>query len=150
MVHALEEVWRTLTPGGIVLDVRPYLPFGPLELVDQGGVEVLGRLDEAEFDPGDPAADDALAEVMRRGLYSLTQTGSFHYASYWDSVGDMRDYLRDWCDVARLPRRLAGEAHKALRRSRPSGRLRLQTYMVVNRMRKRRRGRFLSSGPGAA
>src|SRR3989304_4376945 len=56
MVHALSEVWRTLMPGGLVLDIRPYLPFGPLELVDGPIVEQLGRLDEAEFDPGDPAA----------------------------------------------------------------------------------------------
>jgi hypothetical protein len=73
---------------------------------------------------------------MRRGLYSLDRTDSFRYSSYWDSVSEMRDYLRDWYDVARLPRGLAGEARRALRRSAPSGRLRLQTYMVVNLMRK--------------
>lgn len=138
MVHALEEIWRALTPGGIVLDVRPFLPFGPLELVNEGVVERLGRLEEAEFDPGDPAADLALGEVMRRGLYTLRRTESFHYAGYWDSVAELRDYLRDWSDVARLPRSLADVARRALRRSRPSGRLRLQTYMVVNLMRKLR------------
>lgn len=136
MVHALEEVWRTLTPGGILIDLRPYLPFGPLELVDRGAVEIIGRLDEAEFDPGDPAADGALADVMRRELFSLSRTESFHYASYWDSVAELRDYLKDWYDVARLPRRLGGQAGRALRRTRPSGRLRLQTYMVVNLMRR--------------
>lgn len=136
MVHALEDIWRTLAPGGLLLDLRPYLPFSPLDLVDRGAVEELGRLDEAEFDPGDPAADEALAEIMRRGRFDLEATESFHYTAYWDSVGDLREYLRDWTDVARLPRRLAGEAGRALRRTRPSGRLRLQTYMVVNRMRR--------------
>jgi hypothetical protein len=33
MVHALTEIWRTLTPRGFLLDLRPFLPFGPLELV---------------------------------------------------------------------------------------------------------------------
>jgi len=136
MVHALSEVWRTLVPGGLVLDIRPYLPFGPLELVDGPIVEQLGRLDEAEFDPGDPAADVALGEVMRRGLYALEGTGSFHSAGYWDSLAELRDYLKDWYDVARLPRPLADQARRALQRSRPSGVLRLQTYVVVNRMRK--------------
>lgn len=136
MVHALEEIWRTLTPGGIVLDLRPYLPFGPLELVDRGAVETLGRLDEAEFDPGDPAADEALGQIMRRKRFALDGTESFHYAAYWESVGELREYLADWYDVARLPRRLAADATRALRRTRPSGRLRLQTYMVVNRLRR--------------
>jgi hypothetical protein len=136
MVHALSEVRRTLVAKGILLDIRPYLPFGPLELVDGDTVERLGRLDEAPFDPGDPAADRALGEVMRLGLYALLRTDSFHYATYWDSVGELRDYLRDWYDVARLPRRLAGEARTALKRSAPTGQLRLQTYMVVNVMRK--------------
>ena len=132
MVHALTEIRRTLVPGGLLLDIRPFLPFGPLELVVGGEVHRLGRLDEAEFDPGDPAADEAVAEVTRRGLFSLRETGSFHYAGYWETVGELRDYLEDWYDVARLPRRLAGEAKTALRRSRPFGRLRLQTYIVVN------------------
>lgn len=136
MVHALSEVWRTLVPGGLLLDIRPYLPFRPLELVQGQDVQVLGRLDEVEFDPGDPAADDAVGEVMRRGLFDLERTGEFFYASYWDSVAEVRDYLKDWEDVARLPRRLAGEARKALRRAGSPGRLRLQTYVVVNVMRK--------------
>ncbi len=136
MVHALSEIWRTLIPGGLLLDLRPYLPFRPLELIDRGQTHVLGRLDEAEFDPGDPAADEAVAEVMRRRLFALEETGSFYYSGYWDSVSEMRDYLEDWYDVARLPRRLAGAARRALRQAGPDGRLRLQTYMVVNRMRR--------------
>jgi len=136
MVHALSEIWRTLAAGGVLLDIRPYLPFGPLELVRGPEARSLGRLDEAEFDPGDPAADDAVAEVTRRGLFALRQTGSFYSSSYWDSVAELREYLKDWYDVARLPRRLAGEARTALRRAGSSGRLRLKTYVVVNVMRK--------------
>src|SRR3972149_2501321 len=105
MVHALAEIWRTLAAGGVLLDIRPYLPFGPLELVQGRDVRSLGRLDEAEFDPSDPAADNAVAEVTRRGLFALRQTGSFYSSSYWDSVAELRGYLKDWYDVARLPRR---------------------------------------------
>ena len=136
MVHALTEIWRTLTVDGVLLDLRPYLPFRPLELVRPEDVRVLGRLDEAEFDPGDPAADDALAEVMRRGLFTLRETGSFFYSGYWDSVAELRSYLKDWCEVARLPRRLAGVARSELRHAGPESWLRLQTYVVVNVMRK--------------
>src|SRR3990172_4359403 len=136
MVHALSEVWRTLVPGGVLLDIRPYLPFRPLELVTAPEARVLGRLDQADFDQGDPAADEAVAEVMRRDLFMLQETGWFYYSSYWDSVVEMREYLRDWDDVARLPRRLAGAARSALRQAGPAARLRLKTYVVVNVMRK--------------
>jgi hypothetical protein len=136
MVHALQEIWRTLKPGALLLDLRPFLPFGPLELVVGGEAQTLGRLDEAPYDPGDPAADEALAEIMRRGFFTLEETGSFHYAGYWDAVSELREYLEDWQDVARLPRRLAGQAHKALRQSGRRGRLRLKTYMIFNRMRR--------------
>jgi len=136
MVHALTEIARTLAPGGVLLDIRPYLPFQPLELVHGPEARVLGRLDEAEYDPGDPAADGALAEAMVRGLFTLQETGAFYYSNYWDTVAEMREYLDDWHDVARLPRRLAGEARRALGRAGTAGRLRLQTYIVVNVMRK--------------
>ena len=135
MVHALSEVWRTLIPGGLLLDIRPFLPFRPLEVIQGEQARDLGRLEEAEFDPGDAAADEAVARVMRRGLFTLEEANSFFYASYWDSVAEMRDYLRDWYDVARLPRSLAGEARRALRQAGPSARLRLKSYIVVNRMR---------------
>jgi hypothetical protein len=137
MVHALTEVWRALAPGAVLLDIRPYLPFGPLELVERERVRALGRLEEVQFDSDGAAADNAVSEVLRRGLFTLDHADSFYYSGYWDSVGELREYLRDWEDYARLPKRLAGEARKALRAAGPRAWLRLQTYVVVNRLRKR-------------
>jgi hypothetical protein len=136
MVHALTEVRRTLIPDGALVDIRPFMPFRPLELVRKDQAQVLGRLDEVPFDPTDAAADEALAEVFRRRLFSLEETTSFFYAGYWDSVGELKDYLRDWYDVAKLPRALSGEARRALRCAGPGARLRLQMVIVVNRLRK--------------
>lgn len=135
MVDALTEIHRTLRPGAWLLDLRPFLPFGPLELVLDHTVSVLGRLDETRYDESDVAADEALAEVFRRRLFSLEAADSFWYAAYWDTVPELREYLTDWAETARLSRRLAGTARRALRDT-PGSRLRLRTYMVVNRLRK--------------
>src|SRR3989304_5814462 len=131
MVHALREVWRTLAPGGLLLDVRPYLPFGPLELVRREQVRALGRLDEVEVDDDSAAADEAIAEVTRQGLFTLDGVDAFHSCAYWDSVAELRQYLRDWEDHARVPRALAGEARSALRAAGPQAPLRLRTYVIV-------------------
>src|SRR3989304_1085421 len=77
-------------------------------------------------------ARNAVADVMNRGLFALQQAGSFYSSSYWDSVAELREYLKDWFDVARLPRRLAGEARTALRRAGSSGRRRLKTSVGAN------------------
>jgi hypothetical protein len=133
MVHALCEVWRTLIPGAVLLDIRPYLPFGPLELVHPEGTSVLGRLDEVESDPNDAAADEAIAEVLRRGLFHLDRADSFHYAGYgiWRT---MRAPAR-LTDVAR--RRGVWPGWRASRCAPPDkARLRLMTYVVVNRLRR--------------
>ncbi len=135
MVDALTEIHRTLRPGASLLDLRPFLPFGPLELVLDHSVSVLGRLDETKYDEADVAADEALAEVFRRNLFTLEATDSFWYAAYWDTIPELREYLKDWAETAHLSRRLAGIARRALRDATGS-RLRLRTYMVVNRLRK--------------
>jgi hypothetical protein len=135
MVHALKEVWRTLRPGALLLDVRPYLPFGPLELVRREQVRVLGRLDEVP-DADSAAADEAIAEVTRQGFFRLDGVDSFYSSAYWQTVGELREYLREWEDHARLPQPLAGEAKKALRGAGRDAQLRLRTYVVVNRLRR--------------
>jgi len=136
MVHALTEVWRALVPGAVLLDIRPYLPFGPLELVEREHIRFLGRLEEVQFDSDGASADQAISEVLRQGLFALDRADSFYYSGYWNSVRDLREYLREWEDYARLPRHLAGEARKGLKAAGRQAWLRLQTYVVVNRLRK--------------
>ena len=37
MVHALEEIHRTLRPGGLLIDLRPLLDRWPVEVAWQNG-----------------------------------------------------------------------------------------------------------------
>lgn len=136
MVHALEEIHRTLKPGALLLDLRPYHPYRPLELVAERGVQELGRMKESEDRLDDASSDDALGQVFHRGLFALESVDSFHRCSYWDTAEELRQYVDENFETTRLPRRLAGEARRALRTAGKGARLRLQTYMVVNRLRR--------------
>lgn len=135
MVHALEEIHRTLRPGALLVDLRPYHPYRPLELIDEGVVRELGRMEEGDGSL-DAASDAALSEVFQRGLFALESVGSFYRCSYWDTAEELREYVEENFETTRLPRRLAGEARRAIRAAGRSARLRLQAYIVVTRLRK--------------
>lgn len=135
MVHALEEIHRTLKPGALLLDLRPYHPYRPLELVDPRSVRELGRMEEGDGSL-DAASDAALGEVFQRRLFALESVGSFYRCSYWDTAEELREYVEENFETTRLPRRLAREARRALRSTGKGARLRLQAYIVVNRLRR--------------
>jgi hypothetical protein len=91
MVHALEEIHRLLMPGGILIDIHPYIEASRIEVYQ------AGRLLFTQPKPGDCAegfhqADDALAQAVRRRLYILESSGQFDYLVYSSSVIELCDY----------------------------------------------------------
>jgi hypothetical protein len=136
MVHALGEIWRTLRPGGLLVDLRPFLPFRPLEVVGPEGTESLGRLDGAPFDADDVAADASIAEVSRRGWFRLETADSFYFSFYWDSIGELESFLEDWTTMAELSPAMAARAGRALQAAPAGTRLRLEICMIFNTLRR--------------
>ena len=92
MVHALEEIRRLLKPTGYLIDIHP-IRKAELTKVYQGSALLF-----AESDPGYdykgalPHADDALEEVVRRGLFGIEGGSEFELVTYASSVAEMRDY----------------------------------------------------------
>ena len=135
MVHALSEIHRVLAPGGRLLDLRPISGNTPLEVVRPNRkTELAGRFDEPTDHPDDVAANNSVARAVRRGLFHREHEGQFQFAYYWDTVDEMRAYIKEKWQTTRLP---GGVARKARRLMAPGdGRVRAWVTLNITRLRK--------------
>jgi SAM-dependent methyltransferase len=97
MVDALHEVHRVLAPGGVLIDARPdsrvpayverrsALRFQKFGVVRTNSVE-LGN---------DRASDRAIARVVRERLFRRKRHGRFWHRVPFESLPDLRHYLRE-------------------------------------------------------
>jgi hypothetical protein len=92
MVHALEEIYRLLNPGGLLVDIHPVPKMTLIRVYDQG--EVVHE--EPVVDPGEEdilQAESALTEVAERGLFVVGRAHEFDFQTYASAVGELWDYL---------------------------------------------------------
>lgn len=125
MVHALEEIHRLLSPGGLLVDIHPVPEMTLIRVYDHG--EVL--FEERLVDTGDEdiiQAERALAEVVDRGLFVVGRSNEFDFQTYASSSGELQNYLEMMNAFANTPRdeaaalreqELAARADKVLRKS---------------------------------
>ena len=92
MVHALEEIRRLLKPDGCLIDIHP-IRKAPLIKVRQGSDLLFAESDPGyDYDEGLRHADEALEEVVRRGLFLVEGKSEFEAVTYASTVAEMRDY----------------------------------------------------------
>lgn len=114
MVHALLECWRALTPGGYLIDLRPYSANPAIELVRESGETIVpGHINDESGIPLDLVADKAIAEVLRRGLFSLERETAFKFNYYWPALEGMVEYVTvRWADFAFIPTAVLDDARQ--------------------------------------
>lgn len=92
MVHALQQIHRLLTPDGLLIDIHPAPGALHVEIHHRGKILFLEQVP-----PSNPEAvqqaDDALAHVIRRRLFTSQQHKTFDFRTYAASVGELRDHL---------------------------------------------------------
>ncbi len=118
MVHALRQIHRVLAPQGVVADLRPDRrvhqrtkhagppPAGPAGLprVYVGssrwrGVGVLQKTAKKLADHR--AADAAVRQVLRRGLFALEATDTFEFRYYFCTLAHLDKHLATrWVDTS--------------------------------------------------
>ena len=97
MVHALSEIHRVLAPGGTLVDARPdsRVPAYAERRTPRGfqrfGVVKTSRLELAN----DRTADAAITLVVREGLFKRRRRGRFWHLVPFDTLADLREYLRE-------------------------------------------------------
>ena len=104
MVHALNEIQRVLVPDGILIDLRPLLDQWPLVVLSSGQLQGAGRSTDLENPlADDKAANQAVAEIEKRGWFTREREEIFPFLYYWDTPKEMQEYLADsWGDVIEI------------------------------------------------
>lgn len=93
MVHALEEIRRLLRHDGTLIDIHPVREAPSIE------VHSSARVSFVEPDPGYDDdeevrhAEDAIARVVKRGLFVVDRSCEFEFVTYGSSVAELRDYM---------------------------------------------------------
>jgi hypothetical protein len=139
MVHALAEIRRTLTPEGVMIDLRPLAKRWPVELVSDQTQYVIGLLTDLPSGlADDKAANDAIQEAARRGWFHLEREQNFPFFYYWDTPQEMMEYIQEeWGDFIQLEQQIYSAAQNAWAISSADRRVRVRVRMHIARWRKR-------------
>ena len=89
MVHALEEIHRLLKPGGELIDIHPVSEPSPIEIYRDGKIDLAGHLTVRQWCLDFEQADNALGEIIQRGMFTVEQKGMFDTLTYYDSAAEM-------------------------------------------------------------
>ena len=138
MVHALEEIHRTLVTGGLLIDLRPFLDRWPVEIAWEGGYREVGRLTELpEGLADDEAAQHAMKEAARQNWFTLEQGERFSLFYSWDTASEMEEFLaEEWDDFIELDEDLIRATKAAWAVANAEARVRVRASMMVDRWRK--------------
>jgi hypothetical protein len=100
MVHALEKVHGLLKPGGELIDIHPMFDPPAFEVRVGEKKFPVGWLRETDDYEEYELADEALAEVVKRGLFSIEHKGTFSFITHADTAAELKQYLiENWSDA---------------------------------------------------
>lgn len=94
MVHALREAHRVLKPNSLLIDLRPAAIHRQVGIVRAGCYQLLGTMREKLGD--DRAANRAVAQVVRAGLFKAEWRAQFECRRVMDSLGDLRTFIDEF------------------------------------------------------
>jgi hypothetical protein len=135
MVHALEKIHRLLEPDGRLIDIHPTGDPPPIAIRIGQQTAIVGRMKETDDFVEYAQASDALAQVVRRGLFALEREGTFEFVTYADSASEWREYLaKEWKDAI-LDSVVAAKVEELLSVPEPDRELILREQVRIARLR---------------
>jgi hypothetical protein len=91
MVHALEEIHRLLKTSGFLIDIHP-VPHWLFLRAMEGETLLAVEPRPHSYSQDVLHAEEALAQVIRRGLYVVEQSDEFDYFTHAGSVTELRQH----------------------------------------------------------
>jgi len=138
MVHALDEIRRTLTPDGILIDLRPVEDNWLVEVASQDAVQVAGKLTDVPIGQADDAAAfRAMREVESLGWFVREREQEFSFFYYWDTPSEMKEFIdTEWEDFEKIEDSVLKAAQSVWASANADARVRVRVKMLITRWRK--------------
>jgi hypothetical protein len=139
MVHALDEIRRTLKPNGILIDLRPVESNWSVEIVSSMGWQAAGRLsDQPAAVEDDEAAYKAMRAAESNGWYSKKDEKEFAFFYYWDTPSEMKEFMEDeWEDFEKLEDSVYKKASSMWASANADAHVRVRVTMLITKWEKR-------------
>ena len=137
MVHALEEIRRTLKPNGILIDLRPVENNWSVEIRSSSGLNIAGRLTDMPVGKADDeAAFAAMREVESRGWFINEQEEVFAFFYYWDRPSEMKEWIdTEWDDFQKIEEDVYRKTQALWASANADARVRVRVKMLITRWR---------------
>jgi SAM-dependent methyltransferase len=138
MVHALDEIRRTLKPNGILIDLRPVEDNWSVDVVSSAGWQASGRLSDlpAAVDD-DEAAFRAMREAESIGWYVKEKEKDFDFFYYWDTPSEMKKFMEsEWEDFEKLEESVYRKTSSLWVSAGADARVRVRVKMSITRWKK--------------
>jgi hypothetical protein len=94
-VNALERIWNTLRPDGLLLDIRPAPKHPQVEVRRGESVTALGQIDDSYRISTLLVADAAVRTVVDAGQFAPERDERFTFVYHLESVDAWLDYMAE-------------------------------------------------------
>ncbi len=134
MVHALEEIYRVLKPNGMLIDLRPIEENWKAEVVTSTNYQTCGSLTAlARGVADDEAANQAVGQVERRGLFIKEREEMFSYFYMWDTPSEMKEFMEsEWEEFEKMEDDLYRKVGTAWATSNADANVRVRVHMLIS------------------
>lgn len=138
MVHALDEIRRTLKPNGILIDLRPVEDNWTVEIASGQKVEIAGKLIDVPIGKADDeAAFRAMREVESYGWFIKKREEEFFFFYYWDTPSEMKEFMdTEWENFEKLEEDVYSTAASLWTNANADARVRVRVKMLITRWEK--------------
>ncbi len=138
MVHALDEIRRTLKPNGILIDLRPVEDNWLVEVNDSTQNQAAGRLNDMPMGlADDEAAFKAMREAESRRWYIKEKEEEFAFFYYWDTPSEMKEFMEEeWEDFEKIDDEVYEKTKSLWSQANADARVRVRVKMLITRWKK--------------